>query len=259
MDKTMFTAPEICEESIKIGIRKGAKTKFLQTLILSILAGAFISFGAFVSSVGAHGITDYGISKFVAGALFPVGLVLVVVCGAELFTGNTLLIQAYMEKKITIYQFVKNLVIVYIGNLIGAVMIAVLIYLSGLLLSNDAKLGAYVIKVAQYKGHLSFMNAFASGILCNFLVCLAVWGSYAAKDVAGKILIIWATIMTFITSGFEHSIANMYYFAIGILAKLDSRILSASTLSQDKIDSVNITNAIGNIVPVTIGNIIGGM
>lgn len=259
MEKSMLTTPEICEETIKIGIKKGSKTKPTQTLILAVLAGAFISFGAFVSTVGSHGIADYGIAKFVAGALFPIGLVLVLVCGAELFTGNTLLIQAYMEKKISGYEFIKNLIIVYIGNFIGAFMIALLIYLSGLLLSNDAKLGAYVIKVAQYKGHLSFTNAFASGILCNFLVCLAVWGSYAAKDVAGKILIIWVTIMTFITSGFEHSVANMYYFSIGLLAKLNPAIVAASPLSPEKIESVNIASAIGNIIPVTIGNIIGGV
>ncbi|KMT23106.1 formate/nitrite transporter family protein [Clostridium cylindrosporum] len=259
MEKGMLTTPEICQETIQIGIKKGVKTMFYQTLILATLAGAFIAFGSFVSMVGSHGISNYGLSKFVAGALFPVGLVLVLVCGAELFTGNTLLIQAYMEKEITLFQFVKNLVTVYVGNFIGAFMIAVLIYLSGLLLGNDVKLGAYVIKVAAYKGSLTFMNALASGILCNFLVCLAVWGSYAAKDVAGKILIVWVTIMTFITSGFEHSVANMYYFSIGILAKLDPRILASSHLPVDKINSVNIWNAIGNIIPVTIGNIIGGM
>lgn len=259
MEKRMLTTAEICQETIQIGVKKGMKTKFYQTLILAILAGAFISFGAFVSSVGSHGVSDYGLSKFVAGALFPIGLVLVLVCGAELFTGNTLLIQAYMEKKISLFQFVKNLIVVYFGNFIGAVMIAVLIFLSGLLLSDNAMLGAYAIKVAQYKGHLSFTNALASGILCNFLVCLAVWGSYAAKDVAGKILIIWVTIMTFITSGFEHCIANMYYFAIGLLAKMDSSIVAASPLSAEKIASVNISSAISNLIPVTIGNIIGGV
>lgn len=259
MEKRMLTTSEICQETIQIGIKKGVKTKFYQTLILSILAGAFIAFGAFVSTVGSHGISDYGLSKFVAGALFPIGLVLVLVCGAELFTGNTLLIQAYMEKKISLIQFMRNLTIVYLGNFIGAFMIAVLIFFSGLLLSNDAMLGAYAIKVAQYKGNLTFMNALASGILCNFLVCLAVWGSYAAKDVAGKILIIWVTIMTFITSGFEHCVANMYYFSIGLLAKLDSNIVAASPLSPEKISEVNIGNAISNLIPVTIGNIIGGM
>lgn len=259
MEKRMLTAPEICEETIKIGIKKGMKTKFYQTLILAILAGAFIAFGAFVAAVGSHGIGDYGLSKFVAGALFPIGLVLVLVCGAELFTGNTLLIQAYMEREISLFQFLKNLVTVYLGNFIGAVLIALLIFFSGLLLSNDSMLGAYAIKTAQYKGSLSFMNSLASGILCNFLVCLAVWGSYAAKDVAGKILIIWVTIMTFITSGFEHCIANMYYFSIGLLAKLDSSIIAASPLSAEKIDSLNIGSAVGNIIPVTIGNIIGGM
>ncbi|KMT23103.1 formate/nitrite transporter family protein [Clostridium cylindrosporum] len=259
MDKGILTTPEICEETIKIGIKKGVKTMFYQTLILAILAGAFIAFGCFVSIVGSHGISNYGLSKFVAGTLFPVGLVLVLICGAELFTGNTLLIQAYMEKEVTLFQFIKNLVTVYVGNFIGAFMSAVLIYLSGLLLSNDLKLGAYVLKVASYKGSLSFLNALVSGILCNFLVCLAVWGSYAAKDVAGKILIVWVTIMTFIISGFEHSVANMYYFSIAILAKIDSRIIVASHLSADKLESVSVFNAIGNIIPVTIGNIIGGM
>lgn len=259
MEKRMLSAPEICEETIQVGVKKGMKTKFYQTLILAILAGTFIAFGAFVAAVGSHAVGNYGLSKFIAGALFPIGLVLVLVCGAELFTGNTLLIQAYMEKEISLFQFLRNLVIVYFGNFVGAFFIALLIFLSGLLLSNDAMLGAYVIKTAQYKGSLSFTNALTSGILCNFLVCLAVWGSYAAKDVAGKILIIWVTIMTFITSGFEHCIANMYYFSVGLLAKLDPNIMAASHLSPEKMESVNIGNAIGNIIPVTIGNIIGGM
>ncbi len=259
MGKSILLSKELCSETIDVGVKKGVKTSFYQTLILSILAGAFISLGAFTSTVGSYGIESYGLSKLVAGLLFPIGLVLILICGGELFTGNILLIQAYMERKLSLVRFIRNLIIVYVGNFIGAFLIALLLFLSGILLNDDALLGAYAIKVAYYKGSLTFINLLASGILCNLLVCLAVWGSYAAKDMAGKILIIWVTIMAFITSGFEHCIANMYYFSIGLLAKLDSRILGASTLTSEKINEVNIGSALGNIIPVTIGNIIGGL
>jgi formate/nitrite transporter len=257
MDHRMLTTPEVCEEAINIGIKKGAKTHFGQTLIAGILAGAFIALGGFAASMVSHSIENVGLAKFAAGAVFPVGLMLVLICGGELFTGNTLLILAFIEKKITLKQLLKNWSIVYLGNFIGAFIIALLIFNTGLLTTNSGKLGGYAIKVAATKGSLTFIKAFSSGILCNFLVCLAVWGSYTARDVASKVLIIWFPIMAFILSGFEHSIANMYYFTIGILAKLDPAFIEASHVAS-KISYVSVSHAIGNLVPVTLGNIIGG-
>jgi formate transporter len=257
MDDRMLTTAEVTEETINIGVKKGAKTHFAQTLIAGILAGSFIALGAFAASMASHSVDNAGLARFVAGAIFPVGLMLIIICGGELFTGNTLLILALVEKKITFKQMLKNWTIVWVGNLIGAFIIAFLIYNTGLLSTNADKLGGYAIKVAANKGSLVFIKAFTSGILCNLLVCLAVWGSYSAKDVASKVLIIWFPVMTFIVSGFEHSVANMYYFSIGILARLDQNLVEASHV-LGKISYVDVYHAIGNLIPVTLGNIVGG-
>lgn len=257
MEERMLTTAEVTEETIQVGIKKGAKTHIAQTLIAGILAGAFIALGGFAASMASHSIDNAGLAKFVAGAIFPVGLILIIICGGELFTGNTLLILAQVEGKITLKQMLKNWGIVYIGNFIGAFIIALLIYNTGLLSTNADKLGGYAIKVASYKGGLSFIKAFTSGILCNLLVCLAVWGSYSAKDVASKVLIIWFPVMAFIVSGFEHSVANMYYFSIGIFAKLNHNFIETSHV-LDKVAYVDIYHAIQNLIPVTLGNIVGG-
>lgn len=257
MEKKMLTTAEVCEETINIGVKKGAKTHLGQTLIAGILAGAFIAFGGFGASMASHSIENPGVAKLVAGAIFPVGLMIIIICGGELFTGNTLLILAAVEKRISIIQLLRNWVIVYFGNFIGALIVAFLIFNSGLLTTNAGKLGGYAIKVASYKGGLSFAKAFSSGILCNFIVCLAVWGTYTTKDVTGKILIIWFPIMTFVVSGFEHSVANMYYFSIGILSRLDKSFVEASHV-LDKINYVDVFHAANNLLPVTLGNIVGG-
>jgi len=248
---------EAVEETIKVGEKKAAKTHIFQTLIAGILAGTFIALGAFAAAMASHAMANPGLAKFVAGAIFPVGLILIVICGGELFTGNTLLILAFIEKKITARQMLKNWTIVYIGNFIGTFIVAFLVFTSGLLSTNDGLLGGYAIKVASAKGGLTFIQAFSSGILCNLLVCLAVWGSYTASDVFGKILIIWFPVMTFIVSGFEHSVANMYYFTIAILAKLNSSFVAVSHVG-DKITNIELIPILWNLIPVTLGNIVGG-
>ncbi|EYE89189.1 bidirectional formate transporter [Fervidicella metallireducens AeB] len=257
MDKRILTSAEICEEGINVGIKK-TKSFSTQTLILSILAGVFISLGAFTASTASHNIENYGVAKLVSGAIFPVGLILVIICGGELFTGNTLMVAALSDKKITISKMLKNWVIVYIGNFIGSFIIAFLIFNTGLLDANSGKLGGYVLKIASTKSSLSFRQAFSSGILCNILVSVAVWASYAARDVVGKIFAIWFPVMAFIVSGFEHSIANMYYFTIALLAKNNINYIKMSHITAEKLAKIDITHAINNIIPVTLGNIIGG-
>lgn len=248
---------EAVEETIKVGENKAAKTHIFQTLIAGILAGTFIGLGAFAAAMASHAMENPGLARFVAGAIFPVGIILIVICGGELFTGNTLLILAFIEKKITSGQMLKNWMIVYIGNFIGTFIIAFLVYNSGLLSTNAGLLGGYAIKVASTKGGLTFIQAFSSGILCNLLVCLAVWGSYTASDVFGKILILWFPVMTFIVSGYEHSIANMYYFTIATLAKLNSVFVEASQLG-DHLEKTELVHIFWNLLPVTLGNIVGG-
>jgi formate transporter len=248
---------EAVDETIRIGEKKAANTHKFQTVTAAVLAGAFIALGGFGASMASHAIENPGLAKLVAGAIFPVGLILIVICGGELFTGNALLILAFLEKKITLRQMLKNWAIVYAGNFIGALTIAFLVFNSGLLGTNGGMLGGYAIKVAVTKGSLTFAQAFSSGILCNLLVCLAVWGSYVARDVTGKILIIWFPVMTFIVSGFEHSVANMYYFSLANLAKLNSLFVETSHVS-DRLGYIDLAHAVQNLIPVSLGNVIGG-
>lgn len=252
----MIVPGELPDETVKVGIKK-AKSSFSQLLILGIFAGMFIAIGGFAAAMISHSIENVGLSKFAGAVVFPTGLMLVLICGGELFTGNTLMSVALLEKKIRFREMLRNWIIVYIANFIGALLIAYLVFSSGSLDTNGGKLGGYVIKVAVNKGGLSFMKALASGILCNILVSLGVWGANAAKDIAGKILIIWFPVMLFVLSGFEHSVANMYYFSIGMLAKSNQQFVEASHVGE-KISNLDLGHVIGNLIPVTLGNIIGG-
>lgn len=256
VEKRMVIPADLPDEAVNTGIKK-AKSSFIQLLILGIFAGMFIALGGFAASMASHSIENVGVAKFAAGAVFPVGLMLVLICGAELFTGNTLMSVALLEKKITTKQILRNWIIVYVSNFLGALLIAYLIFSSGVLGTNGGKLGGYAIKVAATKGGLAFWPAFTSGILCNILVSIAVWGAYAAKDIASKILMIWFPIMTFIVSGFEHCVANMYYFSIGLLARTNPAFVEASHVGE-KISNVDILHAVSNLVPATLGNIVGG-
>lgn len=259
MEKRMLTPAETCDAVINAGITK-TNLSSLQMILLGILAGMFIAIGGFVSTAASHSIQNFGMSKFVTGALFPVGLMLVIICGAELFTGNNLISVALFEGKVTMGKMLKNWILVYIGNFIGSFVFAYLVFGAGLLGLNSGNIGAAVLKTASYKGGLTFANSFTGGILCNILVCLAVWGAFASKDIVSKIFIIWFPIMAFVTSGFEHSVANMYYFSIGILAKSNDAFVKVSGLSSEKLANISWSSAfINNLIPVTLGNIVGGV
>ncbi|WP_291571564.1 formate/nitrite transporter family protein [Clostridium sp. UBA4548] len=255
MDKKMLTPAEITDYVEEVGIKK-ANNKTMQTLLLAILAGAFIAMGAYGASMASHSVTNVGLQKTVAGLVFPVGLLFVLICGAELFTGNALLSIALAEKKITVGQVIKNWTLVFVGNFIGSIIIAVLIFNAGLL--STGTLGGYAIKVAATKASLSFGQALSSGILCNIIVCFCVWGSYAAKDVSGKVLMGFIPIFVFVISGYEHVVANMYYFTIGLLAKTNEAFVELSHVTPEKLSHLTVGGIFNNIIPVTIGNIIGG-
>ncbi len=187
---------------------------------------------------------------------------LVVVAGGELFTGNTLIVISCLEGKSKWSGLLRNWFYVYLGNFIGSVLIAFLIYKSGQLNASNGALGGFTIKTAVYKTGLTFQSAFYLGILCNWLVCLAVWMSAGAKDMAGKLLAIFFPIWLFITSGFEHSIANMYYIPAGIMAKSNPQWVTAAYemgVTPSQLDALNITSLFTkNLIPVTLGNIVGG-
>lgn len=261
MYKSFLSPAEISDGFIKVGCKKASLPAY-KLLLLGILAGAFIAFAAEGSNVAIHTISSVGLSKVLAGALFATGLMMVVVAGAELFTGNTLIVISCTERKAPWSGLLKNWFFVYLGNFIGSMLIVFFIIQSGQLNFSNGLLGGFTIKVAAYKTGLSFGNAFFSGILCNWLVCLAVWMSFAARDIAGKLLAIFFPIWLFITSGFEHSIANMYYIPAGILAKLNPAWAQAAIsmgVTPEKLDGLNWgTFVVKNLIPVTLGNIIGG-
>jgi len=253
---------EILEYTSNAGIIK-TQRKFLSALILSFLGGTYIAFASEGSTMAAYNLlanTDtYGLGKVLAGAVFGTGLMLVVLAGAELFTGNSLIIVSVLDRKVTVKAMLLNWLLVYIGNFLGSLCIVMMMYQSGLFNSSGGLLGGMTIKIASYKISLPFHSVFFLGVMCNWLVCLAVWVSYGAAETAGKTLAIFFIICLFITSGFEHSIANMYYIPAGILAKQNTQWLSMSQVSADQIVNLNWINFIvKNLIPVTIGNIAGG-
>jgi formate/nitrite transporter len=201
----------------------------------------------------------YGLGKVLAGAVFGTGLMLVLIAGGELFTGNTLLIVAVLDKKIKTRRMLLNWLIVYIGNFAGSIFIAYMMAKSGLFNSGNNALGGQTIKIAVYKTHLLFSQAFFLGLMCNWLVCLAVWVSYSTKSAAGKMLACFFIIGLFITSGFEHSVANMYYIPAGIFAKANPLWAEASHTGAQQLGELNwLTFMTKNLFPVTLGNIAGG-
>lgn len=263
MSEKMYCDPaEILEVTVQKGIAK-ASTPVWKLLYLGFLAGVFIAFASEGSNMAAFGLfakpETYGLGKFVAGLIFPVGLMLVLLAGAELFTGNNLIIAAVLEKKVKVSAMLKNWLVVYAGNFIGSVFLAFLIVKSGQLSSGGSLLGGITVKIAYGKVSFSFVQAVFLGIMCNWLVCLAVWLCYGAKDMTGKLLGAFFPIWLFITSGFEHSVANMYYIPAGILAKSVPAYAAASGLSAEALASLNWTAFfVNNLIPVTLGNIIGG-
>jgi formate/nitrite transporter len=259
MDDNKMTAPaEIAAYASQTSVQK-AERDTVKTFVLAVLAGVFIAFAAQASNMAIHTITNYGLSKVVGGAVFSAGLIMVLLAGAELFTGNNLMVIGVLDKRITMGQMLRNWLIVYIGNFAGAVLIALLINHSGLLNSSDGALGGLTIKIAVSKVNLSFEQAFILGVLCNWLVCIAVWMSYGAKDAIGKVAVIFFPIWIFVLSGFEHSVANMYYIPAGILAKGNDAFVQASHVSLDMINKLNWGSfIINNLLPVTLGNIVGG-
>lgn len=253
---------EILEAAIETGVAK-ANGSFGRLFLLGILAGAFIAFAAEGSNMAAFNLLaspdTYGLGKCLAGAIFGTGLMLVVLAGGELFTGNTLIITSVADKKVSVGKMLRNWIIVYIGNFVGALLIAYMMNVSGLFDSGAGLLGGMTVRIAAGKTGLTFGKAFVLGIMCNWLVCLAVWLSYGADTMSGKILGIFFPIWLFITSGFEHSIANMYYIPAGIMAKGNELYASLSGLSAEALAGLNIQGfLLNNLLPVTLGNIVGG-
>lgn len=266
--------PAMAAKAEDVGVKK-ANLKFLNMFLLAILAGAFIGIGAiFATTVAAGSISiadssgatafktglPYGVNRLLVGLVFTVGLILVIVGGAELFTGNTLITMAFASKKVTLMQLLRNWVIVYIGNFVGSVLTAYIVFLGKQYTFGNGSIGLAALNIANAKVNLTFIQAVALGIMCNALVCMAVWLCFSARTTADKILAIIPPISCFVAAGFEHSVANMYFIPAGLFIKyFDPAFLE--TIGKAASDYANLTWGkffIANLLPVTIGNIIGG-
>lgn len=259
MSKDILSPIEMREKVILSGILKN-KLPFGQLLLLSILAGAYIAFGAIFSSVialGMPGNWPYGIMKTLQGLAFSLGLILVVVGGAELFTGNNLMVIAWLDKKINSLAVIRNWSIVFLGNFIGSIGIALLLILSRQYLVSDGELGKSILNLATLKLSYPFYRALVLGVLCNIMVCLAVWLTYSGRSTIDKILAIIFPISFFIAAGFEHSVANMYIIPAALILQGIDPVFTAN--SGVIIDGLTWSSFfINNLAPVTLGNILGG-
>ena len=253
-------APKTIAETVAqtVGVAK-ATSPWLTVFVLGILAGAYIGFGGLLSTTVTFDMAakwGIGFTKILGGAAFSVGLMLVVIAGAELFTGNNLMVSSVMMKEITFSTMVKRWGIVFLANFIGSIIIALVFYFSGLWKTGDGALGAAAVKIAYNKVALSFGEALWRGIGCNWLVCLAVWMALAARQIIGKIFAIFFPIMAFVAIGFEHSVANMYFIPTGILLMNGAGFTSVPGVDPNILGWINFLWR--NLLPVTIGNIIGG-
>ena len=233
-------------------------------ILLGIFAGMFIACGASASSVAMHNISNVGLARLVAGSIFPVGLMMIVFVGGELFTGDCLMIMGCLHGRFPAWRMAKVLVVVFLSNFIGAALLAALVNASGQLHYSGDLMGAFTMKVAIGKLTMSFGSAFASGILCNIFVCIAVLMAAAAKDIGGKVWAIFFPIMAFVVSGYEHCVANMYYIPAGIFAAANESYVKAAEAAYgytaSQIELLTWGNFVTrNLVPVTLGNIVGGM
>jgi formate/nitrite transporter len=249
---------EMAARAEYLGVQK-AETSVLKTFALSVLAGSFIAMGSVFATTTAagSGSMPYGAAKLMTGFVFCLGLVLVVVAGAELFTGNNLIVMAWANRKVGTKALLRNWAIVYVGNFVGSVGIAILIFLSEQYSFGGGAVGETALKIAVGKVDFSFIQAVSLGTLCNTLVCLAVWLTFSARTTVDKIVAVIFPVTAFVAAGFEHSIANMYFIPFGLLIKQ----FNPSFVLESGVDVSNLTWGtflVNNLIPVTIGNIIGG-
>ncbi len=253
-------APQTIAATVAKTVGVGKTTSpWLSVFVLGILAGAYIGFGGLLSSTVTFDMATHfgtGFTKFLGGAVFSVGLMLVVIAGAELFTGNNLMITSTLAKEITFRIMLERWVLVYVANFIGSIILALLFFLSGLWKTGGGALGQTAVKMAYGKVSLEFWEALVRGVGCNWLVCLAVWMALAARQTVGKIFAIFFPIMAFVAIGFEHCVANMYFIPTGIFLRSWAGIPAPAGVEPEMLNWGSFF--VRNLIPVTIGNIIGG-
>ncbi len=253
---------DIARKAEDIGAQK-TRLDFASLLVLAILAGSFIALGAmFATTVlaGANGVLPFGVARLLAGTVFCLGLILVVLGGAELFTGNTLMVMALASGRVTWTEMLRAWTIVYIGNFIGALSMAALVFLAGQYRFGEGSVATVALRVAVDKATMPFDQALFLGILCNLLVCLAVWLSLGARSTTDKVMAVLFPVSAFVVAGFEHSVANMYLVPLGLLIKdfAPPALWQQVAISPGDLVGLTWPAFVASLVPVTIGNIIGG-
>ncbi len=253
---------EMALKAEQVGLVKASMT-FGKTFTLAVLAGAFIALGAAFSTTVTTGATalPFGVGRLLGGLAFCLGLILVIVAGAELFTGNTLIVMAWAGGRVGTAKILRNWIIVYLGNLAGSLGTAALVLAAGQHGLGAGAVGLNALNLAQAKCSLDFLPALASGVLCNTLVCLAVWLCYSARTVSDRVLAIIFPITAFVASGFEHSVANMYFIGAGLGIKALAGEGFWRAVSRAPADFPQLTwpnFLLANLLPVTLGNLIGG-
>ena len=267
--------PAMASRAEDIGLVK-ARLGTRRMFALAVLAGAFISMGAiFATTVSAGGMAvsdadgalvystglPYGVIRLLTGLVFTLGLILVIVGGSELFTGNNLIVMAFASGKVGLGQLLRNWTIVYVGNFVGAIATAFVVFLSKQYTFGGGAIGLSVLSIGEAKTSLEFVQAIALGVLCNALVCLAVWLCYSARSTTDRILSIIPPIAAFVAAGFEHSVANMYFIPVALFVRQWGDPSFFEAIGRTAADYPHLTWGgffVSNLIPVTIGNIIGG-
>jgi len=253
-----YAPAEVARRVLDVGVAK-ARLAVPDALALALLAGAFIAMGAAFATVAmTEPGLGFGPTRVLGGLVFSLGLILVVVAGAELFTGNNLVAMAWASRAITTRQMMRNWALVYVGNFVGAVGTVLLVFWTRTWTASAGSVGLNAVRIAAAKCDLGFIEAFARGLLCNALVCLAVWLCQSGRSTTDKILAIVWPITAFVALGFEHSIANMYFIPYGILLKSRPEILAAAADGAVMTDNLTLAGFAANLIPVTLGNIVGG-
>lgn len=258
-----FIPAEMAQRAERVGVQK-TRMGLWTTFVLAVLAGAFIALGAVFSTTATAGVADrlpYGVSRLLAGFTFSLGLILVIVAGAELFTGNTLIIMAWADGKISTRDVLGNWTIVYFGNFVGSLATAALMFVTKQYTFGNGAVGLNALAIANNKTGLGFVQVIALGIMCNALVCLAVWLCFSARTTTDKILSIIPPITAFVAASFEHSIANMYFIPIALFIKQWGDPAFFQAIGKAAADFSHLTwfnFLVMNLLPATIGNIIGG-
>jgi formate transporter len=257
-----YSPPEIAKRIAAVAEKKSG-LDFFRMFVLAILAGVFIALGAEFYTLVVHdsGLA-FGLNSLIGGLVFSLGLILVVIAGAELFTGNTLIVMGFIEGRVRARQLLKGWSIVYLGNFVGSLLMVLLMYYTAQWGLHGAMVGGKALLIANAKVNMSFVEAFVRGILCNVLVCLAIWLAFSGRTTTDKILAVIFPITAFVASGFEHCVANMYFVPMGLALEGQPNVVAAAqSMAGAPIVLSNLTIAgflVKNLIPVTLGNIIGG-